>query len=75
MKPKIVIESGIPAPVGKRIPGSDLDILRQAIAGLKKRQSFVWPNSKSPHKAAADLGLKVQTRKEDGKGHRVWRRE
>lgn len=75
MKPKIVIEDGIPAPVGRRLFDCKLGALRKAIAELKPDQSFLWPENTRPYRAAKEIGVKVALRKEDRNGYRVWRRE
>ena len=71
--PAIIIEDGIPTPVGNRHADSKLGILRSTIASMKPGQSFVYPATKSVYKAADDLNVKIRMRKLNGGGYRVWR--
>ena len=72
---KISIEHGVPLPTRRFARNSNTEIIRKTLAKLKPGQSFFMDAvSTLPYRAAADLGVKITTRKTDN-GMRVWRKE
>lgn len=62
------IESGTPLRSGYGLGG----MLRSTLRRMKPGQSFAWHEHTLVYRVAAEMGVKVATRKVDG-GYRVWR--
>jgi hypothetical protein len=49
--------------------------LQIVLAGLKPGKSFDWPTQREPYRAAHRLGIRIKTKKQNGGGFIVWRKQ
>lgn len=68
----VVVDDDVPTPIGRFAVVGKLATLRETLRGMKPGESFLWPTSWLPHQAAAQLNVKITTRKVTGSGYRVW---
>jgi hypothetical protein len=66
-----VVESGIPIP-SRKVPGSRGCVLYETLRSMFADQSFTWPTNRQVSQIAKEMGIKVETRKINGDGYRIW---
>jgi hypothetical protein len=69
----IKIESGIPAPTGRKAVHGKMAMLRIAMKAMKVGDSFIWNNQQHPFEIADEMRIKITTRKISTGEYRVWR--